>query len=318
MKTGEIDCFQALMNSGSARKAAALLGITQPAVSQSIQRLERQAGFALFQRLNGRMLPTPEAHALLAEVQRMYVGLNAIEHKLRSLRDHGVNQLDIACYPAFGLSFMPRVLARWQREMQPSAALGSAAKALPHVSLQVLSSSEVHKRVSAGRSDFGLMADELPFEGLDHSPFARFAGVVVMPADHALARFRKVTPAQLAQVSFIALNPEDASRGRLDAALAEHGVQLRVVAHTPYAVSVCEMALQGMGVGLVNPVTALDYAERGGLVVRRLSIDVSFACELVLPAGRVPSGHLQQLLQVMRKQLQEDDKRLAQYLRPDS
>ena len=67
---------------------------------------------------------------------------------------------------------------------------------------------------------------------------------------------------QLAEVPFLALNPEDASRRRLEAALAQHNVQLRVAAHTPYAASVCELALRGLGVGLVNPITALDYAEQ--------------------------------------------------------
>jgi DNA-binding transcriptional LysR family regulator len=310
MKISEIDCFKALMTSGSARKAASLLGITQPAISQSIKRLESEAGFLLFQRINGRMLPTPEAHALLDEVKRMFVGISAIEHKLRSLRDHGVNQLDIACYPAFGLGFMPRALARLQDDILQA----SPTHALPHISLQVLSSSDVRQRVSAGQSDLGLMADELSFEGIEHSSFARFAGVVVMPPGHALARFKKITPAQLGQVPFLALNPEDASRRRLDAAMAQHAVQLHVAAHTPYAVSVCEMALRGLGVGLVNPVTALDYAERG-LVVRKLSVDINFACELVLPPGRMLSTNAQKLLQVMRKQLGDDEKRLSQYIR---
>jgi hypothetical protein len=67
-------------------------------------------------------------------------------------------------------------------------------------------------------------------------------------------------------------------------------------------------------VGLVNPVTALDYAERG-LVVRKLSIDINFACELVLPPGRLLSTNAQKLLQVMRKQLADDEMRLGQYLR---
>ena len=115
-------------------------------------------------------------------------------------------------------------------------------------------------------------------------------------------------------MNFIALNPEDASRHRLVAALAPHGVSLRVAAHTPYAVSVCEMALRGLGLGLVNPITALDYAERGP-VVRRLSIDVQFACILVLPGDRVLSRIAQSFQVVMRQQLAEDERRLKALLK---
>lgn len=306
MRFTEIETFRALMRAGSTRKAAALLQVTQPAVSQSIKRLETQASMVLFSRTGGRLVPTPEAHALLSEVERVFIGMDAIEHRLRSLRDFGVNQLNISCYPAFGLGFMPRALARLQANNQGSA--------WPQVSLQVLSSKDVRDRVAAGVSDFGLMADEMSLEGIAHSTFARFPGVVVMPPGHPLARFKTIKPEQLAELPFLALNPEDASRRRLEAALAERGLALRVAVQTPYAASVCEMALRGLGVGLVNPITALDYAERG-LIVRKLSVDVSFACLLALPVGKVLSGTAMQFLSLMRKQLLEDGQRLRAYLK---
>jgi DNA-binding transcriptional LysR family regulator len=306
MRFTEIETFRALMRSGSTRKAAAVLQVTQPAVSQSIKRLEAQADMALFSRAGGRLVPTPEAHALQSEVERVFIGMDSIEHKLRSLRDFGVNQLSISCYPAFGLGFMPRALARLQADVLDSA--------WPQVSLQVLSSKDVKDRVASGLSDFGLMADEMSLDGIAHSTFARFPGVVVMPKGHALARFKTVKPEQLAELPFLALNPEDASRKRLEAALAERGIALRVAVQTPYAASVCEMALRGLGIGLVNPITALDYAERG-LVVRKLSVDVSFACLLALPVGKVLSGTAMQFLSHMRKQLVEDGQRLRAYLK---
>ena len=305
MRFTEIETFRALMRSGSTRKAAALLGVTQPAISQSLKRLEAQASLSLFQRSGGRLLPTPEAHALMLEIDRVFIGMDAIEHRLASLRNFGVNQLDISCYPAFGLGFMPRVLARLRQQ--------TATHHWPTVSLQILSSKDVKSRVASGLSDFGLLADEMALEGLEHSTFARFPGVVVMPPGHTLARFKTIKPAQLAEVSFLALNPEDASRRRLEATMAEHGASLRIAVQTPYAASVCELALRGLGVGLVNPITALDYAERG-LLVRKFSIDVSFACLLALPAGKVLSTTAREFLSLMRLQLRDDEQRLRTYL----
>lgn len=305
MRVTEIETFRALMSSGSARKAAALLGVTQPAISQSLKRLETEAGFALFQRLRGRLHPTPEAKALLVEVERVFVGLGAIEHRIKSLREFGVDQLQLACYPAFGLGFMPRCLRQ----------LMASAKGLrPHVSLQVLSSREVRDRVVSGLADFGLMADEVSAQGLDPTTFAKFPGVVVMKKGHPLARHKQIQPEQLAELPFLALNPEDASRRRLESTLAEHGVTLSVSIHTPYAASVCEMALHGLGVGIVNPITALDYADRG-LVVRKLSVDVMFSCLLAIPAGQVLSGTAKKFLSLMRAQLQLDEQRLRDYLK---
>jgi DNA-binding transcriptional LysR family regulator len=316
MRFTEIETFRALMHSGSTGKAAAVLHVTQPAVSQSLKRLEAQAGMVLFSRSGGRLIPTPEAHALLSEVERVFIGMDAITHRLRSLRDFGVNQLNISCYPAFGLGFMPRALARLQakNDVSSSAVTSDTERNWPQVSLQVLSSKDVRERVAAGLSDFGLMADEISLDGIEHTTFAQFPGVVVMPLDHALARFKTVKPEQLAELPFLALNPEDASRRRLEAVMAEHALPLRVAVQTPYAASVCEMALRGLGVGLVNPITALDYAERG-LAIRRLSVDVLFSCVLALPVGKVMSGTARQFLSIMRQQLSDDEHRLKHYLK---
>jgi DNA-binding transcriptional LysR family regulator len=312
MRFTEIETFRALMRSGSTGKAAAVLHVTQPAVSQSLKRLESQAGMVLFSRSGGRLVPTPEAHALLSEVERVFIGMDAITHRLRSLRDFGVNQLNISCYPAFGLGFMPRALVRLQAQNDVSAS--EAERNWPQVSLQVLSSKDVRERVAAGLSDFGLMADEMSLDGIQHATFAQFPGVVVMPLGHALAKFKTVKPEQLAELPFLALNPEDASRRRLEAVMADHALPLRVAVQTPYAASVCEMALRGLGVGLVNPITALDYAERG-LAIRRLSVDVLFSCVLALPVGKVMSGTARQFLSIMRQQLSDDEHRLKHYLK---
>lgn len=304
MRLTEIETFRALMSSGSTRKAAALLGVTQPAVSQSLRRLEDAAGFPLFQRLRGRLHPTPEAAALLGEVERVFVGMASIEHRLKTLREFGLNRLQLASFPAFGLGFMPRALQRFS----------AASKLPPQVSLQILSSRDVRDRVLAGTVDFGLMADEVSMEGLEASTFARFAGVAAMKEDHPLARHKQVRPEQLAEVPFIALNPEDASRRRLEAELSRRGVELRVSVHTPYSATVCELALRGLGVGIVNPITALDYAARG-LVIRKLTFDVSFTCVLAVPAGKVLSGTARTFLSHMRKQLADDELSMRDYLR---
>lgn len=304
----EIEVFRSVMSAGSASKAAALMGVTQPAVSQSVRRFEQAAGFALFHRLRGRLQPTPEAWALLAEVERAFVGLASIEHRMHSLKRFGVNTLSIASYPAFALSLIPRALATLVHDAAEPAAR-------PRVSLQVLSSREVRERVLAGQADFGLMADEMPATGLEHSEFARFPGVVVMHRKHRLSRSRIVQAKQLAGEAFLALNPEDASRRRLDRSLAEHDVQLSVAVETPYATTVCEMAMHGMGIGIVNPITALEYARRG-LVVRPLAVDISFAALLVIPPGRPLSSVARQLLGLMRVQMAEDRRALAEFLKP--
>jgi DNA-binding transcriptional LysR family regulator len=140
MGVRDIEIFRAVMNAGSTSKSAGLLEISQPAVSQAIRRLETTADFKLFERVRSGLIPTQEAIALMREVDRYFVGFEVIEHRIRSLRSYGLGRLAIASIPALGVGFLPRVIAAFDatsRDVQ--------------ISLQVMSSREVHEKVSAGR-----------------------------------------------------------------------------------------------------------------------------------------------------------------------
>lgn len=300
----EIEIFRALMHAGSAGKAADLLGISQPAVSQSIKKFETESGLRLFERTRGRLVPTPEAQALLVEVDQYVSGFENLKHRVRSLREYGLQRLGIAAFPALGTGFMARAIAAFEPQRRGI-----------RMSLQIMSSREVHHRVTSGRVDFGLMADELDVAGLESSEFMSLPGVVVMPPGHALARVAVVEPAMLAELPFIALNPEDATRARLEAALAPLAIRLDPLIETPFANSVCELALRGVGVGIANPIVALDYVPRG-LVLRPLTIDVRFRSLLVFRAGVPLSENARELLKMMRIVMERDTAELRTLLAP--
>ncbi|MGS3273583.1 LysR substrate-binding domain-containing protein [Serratia marcescens] len=306
MRVTEIETFRAVLQAGSARKAASLLGLSQPAVSKAIRRLEAEAGFPLFLRLRGRLQPTPEAIALVPDVDRMYVGLSAIAHRIKALREFGVGALQIASNPAFGAGLIPRALARMARSEDGGQR--------PNVSLQILSSRDVRERVAAGEFDVGFFADEVVTEGLECTVFAEQPGVVVMPQNHPLARHAIIQPHHLAEVPFLALNPEDSSRRRLEEKLREYGVQLNIAVHTPYALNVCELAIAGLGIGVVNPITALEYSSRG-LTFRKLSFDATVVCIQAVPTGRLLSGTAKTFLAVLRKQLSQEERLLQTRLK---
>jgi len=294
MEMRDIQIFRAVMRAGTTSKAAALLGISQPAVSQSIRRLEADAGLRFFDRVRNRLVPTQEAEALLVEVDRCFTGFEQIVHRIHSLKSFGVGRMTVGSLPALGVGFMPRAISAFD--------LSSRRVQL---SFQIMSSREVLQQVSSGQLDFGLMADEIEVIGLEHSLFIEMPGVVAMAADHPLAGRPHISPQDLGGYPFIALNPEDASRRRLETALAQRGITLRPILETPYAFSVCELALRGVGIGLIHPMTAIDYLSRG-LKIKRLTIDVAFRSLLVFRPGKPLSQNVQDLLRVMRIQADHD------------
>ncbi|MEJ8317923.1 LysR substrate-binding domain-containing protein [Pseudomonas oryzihabitans] len=302
MSVRDIEVFRVVMNAGSTSKAAQVLGISQPAISQSIRKLETSAGLQLFQRAHGRLIPTEEAQALMIDVDRLFIGMDAIEHRIKSLRQFGTGRLAIAVHPLVSNAFTPRVLAEFdlmQRDIR--------------VSLRVQSSREVHQEVSAGLCDFGVMADEMPAAGLEHSEFLNERGVIAMPQGHPLARKSCISARDLANCEFIALNPEDSSRRRLEVALDSAQVALNVRVETAYLHTICNLVLRGTGIAFINPLAAIDFVGRG-LVIRPFELDIRTRSLLVFRPGKPLSDTARQLLKVMRIQLARDLEFTRSYL----
>lgn len=302
MEMRDIQVFRAVMQAGTTSKAATLLGVSQPAVSQSIRKLETSSELRLFERVRGRLVPTQEAVALMVEVDRCFTGFEIIEHRIRSLKSFGLGRLAIASLPALGTGFMPRAIA----------AFGLGSRQI-QMSFQIMSSRDVYQQVSGGQLDFGLMADELPVSGLEHSEFLSVHGVIVMHAQHPLARKKIIDADDLVSFPFIALNPEDAGRRALERALSLENKVLRPIIETPYSNSVCEFALRGIGMGMAHPIMALDYISRG-LLLKPMSIDVKASSLLVFRPGVPLSDNAKELLRVMRIQMDTDMKLVQQAL----
>ena len=66
-----LEAFRAIMRAGTATGAGLMLGMSQPAVSRLLAQTEALAGFPLFERVRGRLVPTQLAHALHEEAERV-------------------------------------------------------------------------------------------------------------------------------------------------------------------------------------------------------------------------------------------------------
>lgn len=265
----QLEAFHAVMISGSASRAAELLQVSQPAVSRALSELRGEVGFALFERVRGRLVPTPEGQLFFADVAANFAGLDRLRAAAARIRDFGSGTIRIASLAALGSTLVPRALRRF-RDRHPGIA----------ITLQVASSATVRDLVASGQFELGLAADEVDLFGVDHRVFGSFRAVCVLPAGHELASRKVVRPADLHGRPFVALAPEDKARARMDRVFEAAGARPDVVVETPNSATVCALVLEGMGTGLVNPMATDGFAERG-LLLRRFEPEVYFRAYLL-------------------------------------
>jgi DNA-binding transcriptional LysR family regulator len=279
----QVEIFHAVMSSGTTRRAAEILHISQPGISKAIKELEHELGFALFHRTRRRLTPTTEARLYLREVEDSFASLSRLRSAAARIRDFGSGQIRIATLSALSTNIVPRALKRFCDE-NPQIS----------ISLQARMSTTVRDLVLTGGFDIGLAADEVDTTGVEARPLVEMPAVIALPENHPLTRKQELAPKDLDKQAFIALSPEDTTRHQLDAILGSHGASPRVVLETPFANTVCAMVQAGLGCGLVNPLTAEPFLGKG-LVLRAFRPNVSFRTLLLLPTAN-PTGVVVQRL----------------------
>jgi DNA-binding transcriptional LysR family regulator len=183
-----LEHFLAAYESGSLGKAAAALGLSQPALSKSIRKLEANLGLQLFERTTSGVVPTLYAQTLARRGQAIRADILSSIAELQKLKAGEVGEVRMGVAPALSPHFVPRVVAL-TNERHPSLTIAV------HEGLY----ENLAYGVTRGELDFALT--NLPFDGLAHGlqseELFRDRFVVCCGSTHPLASQTDVHPRDL-------------------------------------------------------------------------------------------------------------------------
>jgi DNA-binding transcriptional LysR family regulator len=272
----QLALFRAIMLQGNLGRAAEVTGSSQPTLSRELARLEQLLGFDLFDRVRGRLRPTVRALALMQEVERSFVGLEHIAARAQELRTQTTGHLRLACLPALAHALVPRVLVQLTAQ-HPDVS----------VSVHPLESPWLEQALSEQRYDVGLSETTEPPSGVALRPLLQANEVAVLPRGHRLAAKVVLQPQDFAGERFISLAEGDPYRSAIDQMFSQAQVQRNAALETASAVAICAMVRQGLGVAIVNPLTARELSGPE-LLVRPLTVAIPFQVSLLLPQVAPP------------------------------
>ena len=115
MNLRHIEIFHAVYVNGSVSAAARALNVSQPSVSKMLRHAESLLGFQLFQRTNGGLVPTEDAHVLFTEVREIQDRVYALRESSKNLRRGEGGMLRISALPSLALDAVPTAVARFLR-----------------------------------------------------------------------------------------------------------------------------------------------------------------------------------------------------------
>lgn len=247
----QLEAFKAIMSTGSTIGAATRMGLSQSAVSRLLTQLEEALGFALFLRKKGRLMATPEAEELLAEVAGLVDGMQRIQRladELRIGRSHK-RLLKIGVPTSMASELLPRIVAEFLNDHQD-------------VVIELLTGSyDMIERAVLDRSaDLGFVRLPTELPDFEIEPVLQTEGVCVMPANHPLSRHAEIDVRLLHDVPLVLLGRQRALRAELNQVFraAHLTPQVRIEVHSVGAA--CAFVAEGLGVSIVNGLLASHFA----------------------------------------------------------
>lgn len=252
--------FREIARSGSISGAARALGWTQPAVSQHLRALERQAGVALLLRGAGGVELTEPGRVLLERAEAVAGHLHMAEEELAHLTDLRRGRVRLAAYPSGAATLVPPALAAL-REQHPEVDV-SLAEAEPPEALALLRAGEVDVALVFGYDDD---ATPEPTGGLVWRALGSEPVDLVLPTDHRLGRRRSVPVGELAEEPWVV--GCERCRAHALAVCAAAGFEPEVRHVTDDYVVVQNLVAVGLGVALL-PRSALTAFRHPAVQVR--------------------------------------------------
>ena len=251
--------FVAVYEEGHVGRAAERLALSQPALSQQIRHLEHNLDVSLFERSNKRLLPTLAAHTLYNHAVPLLDGLQRAREALGNFKGQAVRTLAIGVLQTVHPSLVPQLLE-------------GVRKAQPHLVVQIyeLSGLEIERRLLSGVLDIGIGYLPPRQPGLHGVLLYEDELQVVIPSDHPLREFKKVSLAQAVDLPMLLLGEEFQLRQIWQGQLANLGRRPQVQAELNTMAAILD-SLPGTALATVLPGRARVVQEDTALLWKPLS-----------------------------------------------
>jgi len=247
MTLRQLEVLYAIMKWGSITAAARSLHVTQPAISAVLKHAEQQLRMKLFERIAGKLVPTPEATALLPDLEAIFGRIETVGRVIEDLRDGRTGNLVIATSATLINALVPPAVA----------ALSRASPGL-NVTIHTLTTPMAIARVACREADVALVYAPVNDSAVVSEDLLDTGMAVAVPRGHRLARQDSVHVADFGDETIIATGPRTRLGNLVDDVCHAAGQRApRIGIEASSSMTACIMASCGAGIALVDPTIAL-------------------------------------------------------------
>lgn len=277
MQARQLEVFCMLMRTGTVTGAAAMLNISQPALSQILLHAEDQLGFKLFNRVRGKLVPTREAEELYPECERIFSELSALRRRTTDMRFGRTGLIRVAASAPPAMSIVPKALVAF-RASHPDIVVRSLIAPLVNVV----------DMIRDGDAPLGIVMNNFARPGIDVETLGHAELICIIPEHHRLAELEQIGFADLQNEMLISYRAGTLPGRLLVSAAAAEKQIFNPAIEIDISITALPFVRDGFGVAIVDGL--LPWEQFAGLVRRPLKQKISVPIALLTSRDRPLTG----------------------------
>ena len=237
-----------LAQEGSFSRAAELLNISQPSLSQYIKKIEKQLGLELFDRANGEVRLTDAGRAYIETGRKILELEHQLDVQLEDLSDHKTGSLIVGAAPYRAAGMLPEIAMRF-RQIHPGM----------HLVVREGTTAELAEGMQHGEYDLCLTMLPLDKKLFTYEKVAEEELILAVPAGEKQfetvqvpeRKYPAVDAEQLRGQRFVKLTDTQHMQKQLEDFEAEYALSLRTAAVVKSLSAQIAMVRAGVGMALM-------------------------------------------------------------------
>lgn len=257
MEIDQLRYFLCVAEQGNFTRAAEELGISQPAMSRSIQKLEEELGQPVLER-KSRTVSLTEAGVLLQSRAQQVLAI--LEDTKAEIIDDGKSgRIRLGAIPTIAPYFLPHILQNFSQEFPEATVL-----------VQENTTDALIKSCSQGEIDLAILALPIPARYLEYEELFEEELLLVLPPEHPLVAKEQVKLSDVEPYPFVLLGEAHCLTDSIVSFCRQKSFQPVAVERTSQLAMVQELVSLSHGVSMI-PAMARKVDQSDRRVYRSIS-----------------------------------------------
>ena len=286
MTIRHLKIFITVARCGKMRRAAELLYISQPSVSQAIRELEEYYNVKLFERISQKLHITEEGTLLLSHAQHIVDSFENMELDMKNIGKS--TKIRVGGSVSVGTYLMNDIIERLESN-------------IPNIDtfVTINNTFEIENMICRSELDVAIVEGIIKNPNIIKIPFCEDELVMVVGKTHPFYSKNQLSISDLEGQSLLSREPGSSDRNQFEQFLAEHNINVIKKWTCTNTEAIKNAVITGKGIAILSKMLIKDECEKGKLKILNFKdVSIKRQIKLIYHKNKYISKPIEELINI--------------------